>query len=223
MACKLNNASPTSMNCNDIPNRSRIFLIDLLNKAQQLYRQYFMILSPKIQKAIDVVLGNNCSIKVLDEEQRENFKNYLENGGGYLSDHASGDNSHRWECYETEVLGTLFSHHPLNPQFQTATMYLEEGNTLLTDGLQKTWMPEEEWYVFFESSRKKGFDILYTVDETNMNPSGHIPLLGANMDSGMGEAHPIVCYHPIANRPCGLFCSRSCRECLSGTQSPKNA
>ncbi|MCK5440341.1 MAG: ThuA domain-containing protein [Maribacter sp.] len=150
----------------------------------------------QLQK-FDVVIWNNTSGKVLDEEQREHFKDYLEQGGGYLGIHASGDNSHQWDWYEQNVIGALFSHHPISPQFQKATMHLEEGNGTMTHGLQDTWEREEEWYMFYESPRKKGFQVLYTVDETPINPSGNIPLLASDKDWGMGEDHPIVWYHPL--------------------------
>ena len=150
----------------------------------------------QLQK-FDVVIWNNTSGKVLNEEQREYFKNYLEQGGGYVGIHASGDNSHQWEWYEENVIGTLFSHHTLKPQFQTAPMYLEEGNTTLTKGLPETWERSEEWYVFYDNPRDKGFQVLYMVDETNMNMSGSIPLLASDKDFGMGDYHPIVWYHPL--------------------------
>jgi hypothetical protein len=133
----------------------------------------------------------------LDEEQRKNFKSYLENGGGYLGVHASGDNSHQWEWYEKNVIGTLFSHHSLNPQFQMGTMYLEEGNETLTKALPTKWDREEEWYVFYDSPRDKSFKVLYTLDEGNMDMSGNIPLLASDKDFGMGEDHPIVWYNTV--------------------------
>jgi type 1 glutamine amidotransferase len=150
----------------------------------------------QLQK-FDVVIWNNTSGKVLNEEQRKIFKNYLEGGGGYVGIHASGDNSHQWEWYEQNVIGALFSHHSMNPQFQTAPLSLEEGNNILTNGLPKTWEREEEWYVFFDNPRNKGFDVLYTVDEGTMNMSGSIPLLASDKDFGMGDDHPIVWYHAV--------------------------
>ncbi len=155
------------------------------------------VFNPEQLKQFDVVIWNNTSGKTLDEEQRSHFKNYLENGGGFVGIHAAGDNSHQWGWYEEKVLGALFSHHPLDPQFQKASMHLEEGISTLTDGLPKTWDREEEWYVFFESPRSKGFEVLYGVDESNMNMSGNIPVLATDKDFGMGDDHPIVWYHTM--------------------------
>lgn len=155
------------------------------------------VFNPEELQKFDVVIWNNCSGKVLNEAQREIFKNYLENGGGYVGIHASGDNSHQWDWYEQNVIGTVFSHHTLNPQFQNAPMNLEEGNKTLTEGLPKTWERSEEWYVFYDNPRKKGFQVLYTVDESNMNMSGNIPLLASDKDFGMGDDHPIAWYNTV--------------------------
>jgi hypothetical protein len=83
--------------------------------------------------------------KTLNEEQRGHFKNYLEQGGGFVGIYAAGDNSHQWDWYEQKVLGTLFSHHTMNPQFQIATLHLEEGNASLTNRPTRSWDREEEW------------------------------------------------------------------------------
>ncbi|HAI38133.1 MAG TPA: ThuA domain-containing protein, partial [Maribacter sp.] len=90
------------------------------------------VFNPEQLQKFDVVIWNNTSGKTLDEEQRQHFKKYLENGGGFVGIHAAGDNSHQWDWYTKEVLGTLFSHHPINPQFQTATMHLEDSDPKLT-------------------------------------------------------------------------------------------
>ena len=155
------------------------------------------IFNPSQLSKFDVVVWNNTSGKTLDGEQREHFKDYLENGGGFVGIHAAGDDSHQWEWYEEKVLGTLFSHHTLNPQFQNANMHLEQGNGTLTNGLPEQWNRSEEWYMFFDNPREKGFGVLYTVDETNMNPSGNLAILASDKDWGMGEDHPIVWYHPL--------------------------
>ena len=155
------------------------------------------VFNTKQLKRFDVVIWNNTSGKTLNEEQREHFKNYIENGGGFVGIHAAGDDSHQWDWYEEKVLGTLFSHHTLHPQFQKAPMYLERDNTELSNGLSQKWMHEEEWYMFYDNPRDKGFKVLYTVDEETINPSGNISFLATDKDWGMGEDHPIVWYKSL--------------------------
>lgn len=155
------------------------------------------VFNPQQLKQFDVVVWNNTSGKTLNSEQREHFKSYLINGGGFVGIHAAGDNSHQWEWYEQKVLGTLFSHHTLHPQFQKATMHLEKCRCTLAEGLPEKWDHEEEWYMFYDNPRDNGFQVLYTVDESNMNPSGSIPLLASGKDWGMGEDHPIAWYNSL--------------------------
>ncbi len=145
----------------------------------------------------DVVIWNNTSGKVLNEDQREDFKNYMENGGGFIGIHASGDDSHQWEWYENNLIGAKFSHHTLHPQFQLANMHLEQGDLVLTMGLPALWEHEEEWYTFFNNPRENGFQVLYTLDESGIDPSGSLPLLAPDKDFGMGADHPIVWYKEV--------------------------
>lgn len=149
--------------------------------------------------SFNVVIWNNTSGKVLNPEQRENFKNYLETGGGFVGIHAAGDNSHQWDWYEEEVIGARFSHHPMNPQFQEGNLTLEADSTdsTLRENLPKSWTRVDEWYIFYNNPREEGFNILYRLDGSEINSSGNIPLLASEKDWGMGEDHPIVWYNSV--------------------------
>ncbi|MFT4565971.1 MAG: type 1 glutamine amidotransferase [Saprospiraceae bacterium] len=155
------------------------------------------IFNPHQLQQFDVVIWNNVSGKVLNSEQRGHFKKYLEEGGGFVGIHAAGDASHQWDWYEDSVIGARFSHHPINPQLQMAPMQLEKEESDLAIGLSSNWERKDEWYMFYDNPRDKGFDILYNVDESNMKPSGNIPILATDKDWGMGEDHPIVWYHEL--------------------------
>ncbi|MCJ7468187.1 MAG: ThuA domain-containing protein [Maribacter sp.] len=155
------------------------------------------IFNPDQLAKFDVVVWNNTSGKVLNEGQREAFKKYLEGGGGYLGIHASGDNSHQWDWYEDEVIGARFSHHPINPQFQNATLHLKNAMPELIEGLPTTWSHDEEWYMFFNDPRENGCEVIYTFDDTKINPSGNIKFLASDKDWGMGKDHPAVWYHEV--------------------------
>jgi len=150
------------------------------------------IFNPEQLQKFDVVIWNNTSGRVLKEEQREHFQNYIESGGGFVGIHAAGDASHHWDWYQDYVIGAHFSHHTMNPQFQKAPMYLEKSDDALIEGLLPIWEREEEWYMFSDNPRDAGYNILYTVDESNINPSGKIPILASDKDWGMGDDHPIV-------------------------------
>ncbi|MFP4096096.1 MAG: ThuA domain-containing protein [Cyclobacteriaceae bacterium] len=152
--------------------------------------------NPDYLSKFKVVVWNNVSGKVLNEEQRQAFRSYLENGGGFVGLHAAGDNSHQWEWYEQEVIGADFSHHPLKPQIQPADLYLEGDidELMLAYGLPRKWQRADEWYMFFNNPREKGFQVLYTLDEANIVTSGNLSFLIRGKDWGMGEDHPIAWY-----------------------------
>lgn len=149
----------------------------------------------------DLVIWNNVTGKNLDPDQRVAFKNYMENGGGFLGIHGTGDFSHQWKWYEETLIGASFSHHPMNPQIQSADMYLEcdTSQEFNCQDLSSKWTRSDEWYVFLDNPRKKGFTILYTVDENTFNPSGNMKYLVSNKDFGMGKDHPIVWYKCLPN------------------------
>lgn len=157
------------------------------------------VFNPEQLARFSVVVWNNTSGKVLNDEQRQAFRAYLEGGGGFVGIHAAGDNSHQWEWYEQEVIGADFSHHPLDPQIQKSMLYLEpdQANHELAEDLPARWEREEEWYVFATNPRDSEASVLYTLDESLINPSGNIGFLVTDKDWGMGDDHPIVWYRTV--------------------------
>jgi hypothetical protein len=152
--------------------------------------------NPDYLSKFKVVVWNNVSGKTLDAGQRQAFRQYLEQGGGFVGIHAAGDDSHQWEWYEEEVIGADFSHHPLNPQIQPADLYLETDSLhpALRASLPGTWRRADEWYMFFNNPRDGGFRVLYRLDESGIETSGNLGFLVKDKDWGMGEDHPIAWY-----------------------------
>ena len=72
-----------------------------------------------------VVIWNNTSGKVLTDDQRIIFKNWIEEGGGFIGIHVAGDDSYQWVWYENEVIQAHFSHHNISPYLDTAMLYLD--------------------------------------------------------------------------------------------------
>ena len=143
--------------------------------------------SPEILSRFDAVVFNNTSGDVFTPTQREAFKTFIEAGGGYVGIHAAGDNSHAgWDWYIEDMIGTLFTQHTMDPQFQQATVNVEDKAHPATQGLPASWARTEEWYSFDKSPRKGGASILVTVDEKSYNPVGMF-----GKDLRMGD-HPVV-------------------------------
>lgn len=139
------------------------------------------------------VIFNNSTGEVINGEQKRALEQYVENGGSLMGIHGAGDNSHHWDWYVKNLLGAEFSHHPINPQFQMADISLDPQKDSLFSSLPQKWSHSDEWYVFFENPRRKGFNIVYTIDGATINPSGNI-LFVTSKNFGMGKDHPVAWY-----------------------------
>jgi len=149
--------------------------------------------SPEILARFDAVVFNNVSGDVFTSDQRATLKAYIEKGGGFLGFHGSGgDMEYDWRWYVDELIGAQFKGHPLNPQFQEATVHVEDRSHPATAHLVETWKRTDEWYSFVKPPRKPGYHILATLDEKTYKPVG---LLGKEI--AMGGDHPIAWWHCV--------------------------
>ena len=147
----------------------------------------------------DVVIWNNATGRNLTDEQRGAFKKYMSNRGGFVGIHGAGDDSHGWDWYYDNLIGANFSHHPLSPQIQTGTLHREcpEATIFPCKNLPEETQRLDEWYVFFDNPREKGYTVLYTLDETGLSMNGNLPILVSDKDFGMGTDHPIAWYREL--------------------------
>lgn len=152
------------------------------------------VFNPEQLTNFDVVIFNNSTGRVLNDTQQTALENYVEQGGSLIGIHGSGDDSHHWEWYEQNLTGVRFSHHPIDPQLQQTTVMLNAvPDTVLTQGLPDVWTHTDEWYVFFENPRTKGFHVLYTIDGEKIIPGGNF-LWIKDKEFGMGKDHPVSWY-----------------------------
>ncbi len=148
---------------------------------------------PAILSRFDAVVFNNVSGDVFTPEQRAAFKAFLENGGGFVGIHGSGgDMSYDWKWYVDDLIGAQFKGHPMDPQFQEATVRTEDKGHPATVGLPDSWQRIDEWYAFDKSARRPGYHVLLTLDEKSY--ANH-KLMGR--DLRMGDDHPIAWWHCI--------------------------
>ncbi len=139
------------------------------------------------------VIFNNSTGEVINDLQKRTLEQYVVNGGSLIGIHGAGDNSHHWPWFVENLLGSEFSHHSLKMPHETANIITDkQSDSLLTTGISKNWSRADEWYVFFENPRKKGFQILYTIDGEKIDPTANIPLLAPNKNFGMGKDHPVA-------------------------------
>ena len=149
--------------------------------------------SPAILSRFDAVVFNNVSGDVFTPEQRKALKAFIENGGGFVGVHgAGGDPSYDWAWYVQHLIGAQFIGHPMNPQFQAATVKVEDRTHPATHGLPASWKRTDEWYSFDKPARQLGYHVLLTLDESTF--ANH-KMFGK--DLAMGADHPIAWWHCV--------------------------
>ena len=143
----------------------------------------------------DAVIFSNSTGKLLNDDQKLALANYVENGGNLVGIHGSGDNSHNdFPWLVQNLVGAQFSHHSLDPHLQETTVTLNDvPDSLLMQGLPKTFVHTDEWYVFMENPRERGFNVLYSIDGESIIPNGNM-LWMKDKNFGMGKDHPVAWY-----------------------------
>jgi type 1 glutamine amidotransferase len=146
---------------------------------------------PELLDRFDTVIFNNVSGDVFTPNQRAALKAFVEKGGGFVGIHGSGgDMSYAWDWYVNDLIGAQFIGHPMAPQFQKATIKVEDRAHPATATLPESWQRTDEWYSFKTSPRKDGVQILVTLDESTYSPK--MKMLFMNKDLRMGKDHPIA-------------------------------
>ncbi len=141
----------------------------------------------------DLTVWNNVTGDVLTPEQRDALRTWLEQGGGFVGLHAAGDNSHEgWPWYQDQVIRARFIGHPMDPQFQDATVRVEQPPDPIVAETPEAWVRRDEWYSFATSPRPNSVTVLATVDESTYSPGSFF-----GEDLAMGADHPIIWKHCI--------------------------
>jgi len=153
------------------------------------------VFNPEQLAKFDVVIFNNSTGRLLTDDQKLALANYVEGGGSLIGIHGAGDNSHGdFDWYNKNLMGVEFSHHSLDPHLQETTVMLGAvPDSLLIDGLPQSFTHTDEWYVFLENPRQKGFNIIYSIDGESIIPNGNI-LFVKDKNFGMGKDHPVAWY-----------------------------
>lgn len=148
------------------------------------------VFNAKDLSRFSAVIFNNATGDVLSADQEHAFQQWLEAGGGWLGIHGAGDDSHTgWAWYLDHLIGAEFIGHTMGPQFQPATLHVDDTSHVATQALPLSWEHTEEWYSWDENIRDKGFNVLVTVDESTYTP--RLDFLHMDHDLRMGD-HPIV-------------------------------
>jgi type 1 glutamine amidotransferase len=117
---------------------------------------------------------------VLDDEQQDALRRYVEHGGGFVGVHSASDTEHDWPWYGA-LVGTYFLSHPA---IQQATVHVIDPTGPGMSGLPAEWTRVDEWYDFTADPRPS-VHVLATVDESTYDPG----------PDAVGADHPITWWH----------------------------
>lgn len=138
-------------------------------------------------KDIDVVVFLNTTEDVLNDEQQDAFKKFIQSGKGFVGIHSASDTEYGWPWYN-QLVGKMFHIHPLQ---QTAMVDVADANFPGMEVFPKRFMWTDEWYEFKKEEYAKDLKVLLTLDETTYNTDVQ---WGEKIGKGMGY-HPISWYH----------------------------
>lgn len=107
----------------------------------------------------DCVVFLSTTGDVLEGEQEDDFKEWMETGGAFFGIHAATDTEFTWPWYG-RMVGAYFSSHP---KVQPADQLVVDAKHPATASLPARWRRTDEWYNFrgFESD----IHVLLRLDE----------------------------------------------------------
>ncbi len=112
---------------------------------------------------------------VLDAQQQNAFKRFIQAGGGYVGIHAAADTEYDWWWYG-KMVGAYFKSHPHQQKARLLKMKTDQ----LDQKTPEPWERFDEWYNYKNIS--DNIQVLYKLDEKSYQG-------GEN-----GDDHPIVWY-----------------------------
>lgn len=127
----------------------------------------------------DLIIFFNTTENVLNEEQQEVFKRYIEAGGNFFGIHAATDTEYYWPWYG-ELVGAYFAGHP---EIQKARIIVEKPEHPTVSHLPEVWTRTDEWYNFKEINPNN--IVLLSLDEKSYNGGTH------------GDFHPLAWYRHL--------------------------
>lgn len=132
-----------------------------------------------------VVFNNNCGNKgaVLKPAEQRAFKDYVQNGGGFIGVHCAGalwKEGGAFQSWYEGLIGTTLVDHP---KVQKARLVVEDRSHPATSHLPKEWFVVDEFHRFGSNPREK-VNVLISVDESSYQGK-----------QKMGGDHPFVWYH----------------------------
>jgi type 1 glutamine amidotransferase len=136
---------------------------------------------------VDVIVFLNSRGYDLSKEQKENFKKFIQNGGGFVGIHAVSSNKDQ-DLWFKQLVGRQFTDHP---EEQTGVLSVVDQKHPSTMHLNSKWIWTDEWYSYGEALTNN-LKLLLKVDEKTYDPDRTWG--DNNRFTAMGDFHPIAWY-----------------------------
>ena len=117
-----------------------------------------MFVADTLQRYAAVIFLNTTG-NVLNTEQEDALKNYINQGGGFMGVHAAADCEYAWPWYG-QLVGAYFKSHPKQ---QNAKLNVVDRSNISTKHLPEIWERYDEWYNY--KSLDPGIHVLVKLDE----------------------------------------------------------
>jgi len=135
--------------------------LGLENKFEVTHSEDSKVFLDKKLKRYDLIIFLNTTGDILNSEEEQAFKKYINNGGSFLGVHAATDTEFEWEWYG-KLVGAYFINHPKQQQ---ASMVVNDSKHQATKHLPSPWSHYDEWYNFKDIS--SDIHVLLTLDESS--------------------------------------------------------
>lgn len=132
---------------------------------------------PDSLNSFDAVVFLSTTGNILNDQQQQAFKQFIQDGGGFVGIHAAADTEYEWPWYG-KLVGAYFISHP---RIQEATIEVVDPSHPATSFLPSEWVRTDEWYNYKNIS--PNISVLMKLDESSYEGGEN----GAN--------HPICWYH----------------------------
>jgi len=147
--------------------------------------------TPNLGK-FDVVVLNSVTGAVLSADQHLALQSFVENGGGLIAQHGTGDSSlaKSWPWW-ADQFGTEFVSHPADPQFQTADVVTLASDHPVMADIGDRFSHSDEWYTF--SGPVNGdVIVLAGLDESTYSPLNKVYGVEDLRMGPLPSDHPII-------------------------------
>ena len=131
-------------------------------------------------KKYNVVVFLSTTGDILNGLQEQEFRRFIQAGGGFVGIHAAADTEYEWPWFG-KLVGGYFNGHPNNPNVRQAIINRINKTHISTKMLPDRWKRNDEWYNYKNLNPR--MNVLLNLDEKTYQG-------GTN-----GENHPISWAH----------------------------